>query len=106
MKWTNIKLRVLKKRLDGYIFHDGVGYPISTWGEVLDEVSRVNPGGKVFNPYIGKFTTVSEVEFERSGLKGVKGYYISGFIIHDDQGYYIYDAPSHLIERYNSGQND
>ena len=100
-------LRTLKKNVYKPNL-DGVTYPWKAWVEVMEELNKLKPGDKIWNPYLSNWDNISNIELWWSPIQRVNtkldtfeekkgkclGKWVSGFAIHTQKGYIIYDTPT------------
>jgi len=95
MNWfRNVSRERLRELVGEWINLDGVSRQFDRWEKVLEEVSRLKAGDKIFNLYTKQDDKVKSTHFEWSKIG--EGEYINEFMITTETNYYLYDPPSDL----------
>ena len=96
-------LRGLKKYRSGIVC-DGTQYPFSAWEQKLEEVKNLK-GNSIWNPLTDKEVLVLKVYWQWEPVCRINnskpaskiiGSFISGFVIHTDDGVELTETPSFM----------
>ena len=93
---SGAKLRTIKKRSPGGVYHDGTFFSWKEWEKQLNLAKSLSVGDLIFNPYLGYHTKVKKVVFRSSKFNpwaypNLRGSFIDFFYILDEEDYLIYE---------------